>query len=298
MNPDLCAVVPCDIFHSHAHEMDYLMTDTITTLLSRDPSTANDTDFELLSGIWKELREGRLRAANNIDGNWVANIDVKRVILWAFRAGVLSDVGEDGVFSFTDKHTLPVQQFTAASERRIVPGGSTVRDAAYVAPGVIVMPPAYINIGAYVDEQTLVDSHALVGSCAQIGKRVHLSAAVQIGGVLEPIGAVPVVIEDDVMVGGNSGIYEGTIVRRRAVIGTGVILNASTPVYDLVHGRILRKTADAPLEIPENAVVVAGSRPARGDFAATEGVHIYTPVIVKYRDEKTDAGTALEESLR
>lgn len=274
------------------------MNDLLSTILSHNPAEATAADFAMLTDIWKELREGRLRAANCVDGIWTANLEVKRVILWAFKAGVLSDIGGDGVFSFTDKHTLPVQHFSAASERRIVPGGSTVRDAAYVAPGVIVMPPAYINIGAYVDEHSLVDSHALVGSCAQIGKRVHLSAAVQIGGVLEPIGAVPVIIEDDVMVGGNSGIYEGTIVRRRAVIGTGVILNASTPVYDLVQGRILRKTADAPLEIPENAVVVAGSRPARGEYAAAEGIHIYTPVIVKYRDEKTDAGTALEESLR
>jgi 2,3,4,5-tetrahydropyridine-2-carboxylate N-succinyltransferase len=274
------------------------MNDIISTLLSRDPLNADAVDFDLLDTVWQALREGRLRSATCVDGRWNANTDVKRIILWAFRAGVLSDVGDDGVFSFTDKHTLPVQKFTAESRRRIVPGGSTVRDAAYIAPGVIVMPPAYINIGAYVDEDTLVDSHALVGSCAQIGKRVHLSAAVQIGGVLEPVGAVPVVIEDDVMVGGNSGIYEGTIVRRRAVIGTGVILNASTPVYDLIHGRILRKTPESPLEIPENAVVVAGSRPARGDYAAAEGIHIYTPVIVKYRDEKTDAATALEESLR
>jgi 2,3,4,5-tetrahydropyridine-2-carboxylate N-succinyltransferase len=270
----------------------------LTSLLEKDPARADHDDFDLLDSIMEALREGRLRSAERVGGSWIANTDVKRVILWAFRAGVLRDFGGDGVFSFTDKHTLPLQEFTAESGRRIVPGGSTIRDGAYVGPGVIVMPPAYINIGAYVDDDTLVDSHALVGSCAQIGKRVHLSAAVQIGGVLEPVGAVPVVIEDDVMVGGNSGIYEGTIVRRRAVIGTGVILNASTPVYDLVHGRILRKTADSPLEIPENAVVVAGSRPARGEFAVTHGVQIYTPVIIKYRDEKTDAATALEESLR
>lgn len=274
------------------------MKDILTTILASEPSTADAHVFDLLGKVWEALREGRLRAANSIDGRWVADTDVKRVILWAFRAGVLRDVDGGASFSFTDKHTLPVQEFTAAGGRRIVPGGSTVRDGAYVAPGVIVMPPAYINIGAYVDTDTLVDSHALVGSCAQIGKRVHLSAGVQIGGVLEPVGAVPVVIEDDVMVGGNSGIYEGTIVRRRAVIGTGVILNASTPVYDIVFGRVLRKSADAPLEIPENAVVVAGSRPARGEFAAAEGLHIYTPLIIKYRDEKTDAATALEESLR
>ncbi len=274
------------------------MNEILSTLLARDPANAGDADFALLDQVWAAMREGRLRSANCVNGRWIANTDVKRVILWAFRAGVLTDAGSVGAFSFTDKHTLPVQRFAAESGRRIVPGGSTVRDAAYVAPGVIVMPPAYINIGAYVDADTLVDSHALVGSCAQIGKRVHLSAAVQIGGVLEPVGAVPVIVEDDVMVGGNSGIYEGTIVRRRAVIGTGVILNASTPVHDLVNGRVLRKTADAPLEIPENAVVVAGSRPARGAYAAAEGLQIYTPLIIKYRDEKTDAATALEESLR
>lgn len=274
------------------------MHELLHTLLERDPAHATPEDFNRLARVWEALREGRLRAAEQVDGTWVANTGVKRVILWAFRAGVLREIGDEGVFRFTDKHTLPVQGFPAESRRRIVPGGTTVRDGAYVAPGVIVMPPAYINVGAYVDEDTLVDSHALVGSCAQIGKRVHLSAAVQIGGVLEPVGAVPVVIEDDVMVGGNSGIYEGTIVRRRAVIGTGVILNASTPVYDLVHERVLRKTAEAALEIPEHAVVVAGSRPARGNFAAQNGISIYTPVIIKYRDEKTDAATALEESLR
>ncbi|MCB2206533.1 2,3,4,5-tetrahydropyridine-2,6-dicarboxylate N-succinyltransferase [bacterium] len=274
------------------------MKETIQTLLAADPSHAGTKELALLDEVWHAMREGRIRAASNIEGAWVANTEVKNVILWAFRAGVLQDVPAGETFHFTDKHTLPVQRFSAESGRRIVPGGTTVRDASYLAPGVIIMPPAYVNIGAYVDEQTMIDSHALVGSCAQIGKRVHLSAGVQVGGVLEPVGAVPVVIEDDVMVGGNSGIYEGTIVRRRAVIGTGVILNASTPVYDCVHGRILRRSNDGPLEIPENAVVVAGSRPARGEFARTEGLQMYTPLIIKYRDEKTDAATALEESLR
>lgn len=275
-----------------------MMHDELSALLSRDPADAQREEFTLLDTIWRAMREGHLRAAECVDGKWVANTQVKRVILWAFRAGELRDVHVDGVFSFTDKHTLPVQRFTATSNRRIVPGGSTVRDASYLAPGVIVMPPAYVNIGAYIDEGTMIDSHALVGSCAQIGKHVHLSAGAQIGGVLEPVGAVPVIIEDDVMVGGNTGIYEGCIIRRRTVIGTGVILNASTPVYDLVNQRTLRATPTNPLEIPEGAVVVAGSRPARGDFAVAEGIHIYTPVIIKYRDEKTDAATALEESLR
>ncbi len=274
------------------------MIETLERLLSIDPVDADPAAFSLHAEVMIALREGRLRAAHRIDGHWIADTMIKSAILWGFRAGVLTDIPDFRVFMFTDKHTLPIQHFDAASGRRIVPGGTTVRDGAYLAPGVIVMPPAYINIGAYIDEGTLVDSHALVGSCAQIGKRVHLSAAVQIGGVLEPIGAVPVIIEDDVMVGGNCGIYEGTVVRKGAVIGTGVILNASTPVYDLVHERILRKSEDEPLEIPEFAVVVPGSRPARGEFAVGAGVQLYTPVIVKYRDERTDAATALEESLR
>jgi 2,3,4,5-tetrahydropyridine-2,6-dicarboxylate N-succinyltransferase len=274
------------------------MNDTIERLLSIDPATATAEAFSLYSDILAALREGRLRSAHCIDGRWVADTAIKRAILWGFRAGVLIDIGTSDVFSFTDKHTLPLQRFDAASGRRVVPGGTTIRDGAYVASGVIIMPPAYINVGAWVDEGSMIDSHALVGSCAQVGKRVHVSAAVQIGGVLEPIGAAPVVIEDDVMIGGNSGIYEGAVVRKGAVIGTGVILNASTPVYDLVKQCILRKTPDAPLEIPEYAVVVPGSRPARGEFAQSQGVQLYTPVIVKYRDARTDAATALEESLR
>ncbi|MBI5647150.1 MAG: 2,3,4,5-tetrahydropyridine-2,6-dicarboxylate N-succinyltransferase [Ignavibacteriae bacterium] len=271
----------------------------IARILAIDPGAATDADRALLAPVWEQLRAGRLRAAEKRDGVWSVNTEVKQVILWAFRAGILENTGvSDPVFAFTDKNTIPVQTFDAASGRRIVPGGSSIRDASYIAPGVIVMPPSYINIGAFVDEGTLVDSHALVGSCAQIGKRVHLSAAVQIGGVLEPANAVPVVVEDDVMVGGNSGIYEGTIVRRGVVIGTGVILTGSTPVYDLVREVVYRKTAEHPLEIPENAVVVQGSRPARGRFAETHAIHIYTPVIIKYRDEKTDAATALEEALR
>ena len=271
----------------------------ISSILAIDPREATEAHRTMLLPIWERLRKGQIRSAEKKDGTWVVNTAVKEVILWAFRAGVLENLsaGTD-VFAFTDKNTLPVQTFDAASGRRIVPGGTSVRDATYIAPGVIVMPPSYINIGAFIDEGTLVDSHVLVGSCAQIGRNVHLSAAVQIGGVLEPIGAMPVVIEDDVMVGGNCGIYEGTIVRRRAVIGTGVILNGSTPVFDLVREVLYRKTTEHPLEIPENAVVVQGSRPARGRFAESHGVHLYTPVIVKYRDEKTDAGTALEEALR
>lgn len=275
------------------------MNDVISRLLASDPASPTEKDFEDLHSIFAAMRSGELRAACCVGGEWKADTAVKQVILWAFKSGVLQDIDVPGaVFAFTDKHTLPLQRFGADSGRRIVPGGTTVRDGAHVAPGVIIMPPAYVNIGAYIDEQTMVDSHALVGSCAQVGKRVHLSAGVQVGGVLEPIGAVPVIIEDDVMVGGNSGIYEGTIVRRGAVLGTGVILNASTPVYDCVHGRILRREVDHPLEIPENAVVVAGSRPARGAFAQEHRLQMYTPLIIKYRDSKTNAATALEESLR
>jgi 2,3,4,5-tetrahydropyridine-2-carboxylate N-succinyltransferase len=277
------------------------MHELIDRILAIDPSGAGEGDRALLAPVWEALRAGTLRAAERVDGRWTVNTRVKRVMLWAFRAGVLRDVAQrerDGVFAFTDKDTLPTQTFTAASGRRIVPGGTSVRDASHVAAGVIVMPPSYINIGAYVDEGTMVDSHVLVGSCAQVGKRVHLSAAVQVGGVLEPAGACPVIIEDDVMVGGNCGIYEGTIVRRRAVIGTGVILTGSTPVYDLVAEAVYRRTPDRPLEIPENAVVVQGSRPLRSSFAEKHGLHVYSPIIIKYRDEKTDAATALEESLR
>jgi 2,3,4,5-tetrahydropyridine-2,6-dicarboxylate N-succinyltransferase len=279
--------------------MDY--EELLKRILDIDPEYAGENEFALLEQAWEGLRSGVIRAAEKSGDSWAVNRKVKEVILWAFRAGVLRDVpGHDfgGVFSFTDKNTLPTQSFDAGSGRRIVPGGTSIRDGCFVARGVIIMPPSYVNIGAYVDKDTLIDSHVLVGSCAQIGKRVHLSAAVQIGGVLEPVGAVPVIIEDDVLVGGNCGIYEGTIVRTGAVIGTGVILTASTPVYDLVREAVYRKTPEHPLEIPESAVVVQGCRPARSAFAEKHGIQIYTPVIVKYRDDRTSAATALEESLR
>jgi len=271
----------------------------VRTLLEIDPGQATKTERELFLDFLSCLQRGELRAAEQRGRSWVANTEVKKAILWGFRAGVLVDIQTPPFdHGYTDKDTLPVRIPCVKDGIRMVPGGSSIRGGSFVAPGVIVMPPSYINIGAYVDEGTLVDSHVLVGSCAQVGKRVHLSAAVQIGGVLEPIGATPVIIEDDVMVGGNCGIYEGVIVRRRAVLGTGVILNASIPVYDLVNGTILRSAPGAPLEIPNGAVVVQGSRPAKGSHAEVWGVHLYTPVIVKYRDERTDAATALEESLR
>lgn len=243
------------------------------------------------------LTQGKVRAAEKIDGRWVVNPWVKHGILLGFRLGELTETG-CAALSFVDKDTFPARKFSVADRVRIVPGGSSARLGAYVAPSVICMPPMFINVGAYVDEGTMVDSHALVGSCAQVGKRVHLSAAAQIGGVLEPVNAAPVIIEDDVLVGGNCGIYEGTLVRARAVLGAGTILTRSTPLYDLVRGEVYRATADSPLEIPEGAVVVPGSRAVKKGAAAESGISLYTPVIVKYRDEKTDRGIELEDWLR
>jgi 2,3,4,5-tetrahydropyridine-2-carboxylate N-succinyltransferase len=243
------------------------------------------------------LTQGEIRAAEKIDGRWIVNTWVKHGILLGFRLGELAESGCTSL-TFVDKDTFPARKFSLADRIRIVPGGSSVRLGAYVAPSVICMPPMFINVGAYVDEGTMVDSHALVGSCAQIGKRVHLSAAAQIGGVLEPVNAAPVIIEDDVLVGGNCGIYEGTLVRARAVLGAGTILTRSTPLYDLVRHEVYRSTADAPLEVPEGAVVVPGSRAVKKGAAAELGISLYTPVIVKYRDEKTDRGIELEEWLR
>ncbi len=245
-----------------------------------------------------ELEKGTIRAAVRDDmGIWQPQTWVKEGILAAFRYGILAEFAS-GALSFIDKDTIPARRFKTQDAVRIVPGGSSIRRGAYIAKGVVMMPPAFVNIGAYVDEETMIDSHALVGSCAQIGKRVHLSAAAQIGGVLEPVGNVPVIIEDDVVVGGNCGIYEGTIVRSRAVIGAGVVLTGSTPVYDVVRGQIYRRTNDRALEIPFGAVVIPGSRPLTGAFAEQHGLNVATPLIVKYRDEKTDSSTALEEALR
>lgn len=249
------------------------------------------------------LNDGDVRAAQRSDasgnrGGWIVNDWVKKGILLGFRLGEMVEMGSGDLFRFFDKDTYPLKRLSLDQQVRVVPGGTAIRDGCFVAKSVVVMPPAYINVGAYVDEGTMIDSHALVGSCAQIGKRVHVSAAAQIGGVLEPVGAMPVIVEDEVMVGGNCGIYEGTIVKRRAVIGAGVILTGSTPVYDLVKQEIHRRTPDHPLVIPEGAVVVQGSRHIDAPFAKQHHIALYTPVIIKYRDEKTDAGTALEESLR
>ena len=250
------------------------------------------------------LERGEARAASPDPASptgWRVNAWVKQGILLGFRLGVLEELQAE-VLSFVDKHTYPVCHFSASDGVRIVPGGSSIRAGAYVARGVVCMPPMYINAGAYVDEGTMVDSHALVGSCAQIGKRVHLSAAAQIGGVLEPVNANPVIIEDDVLVGGNSGVYEGTIVRRGAVLAAGTILTRGTPIFDLVNGTILRATDELPLIVPENAVVVPGSRAVakgKGHEKSREwGLSLYAPVIVKYRDDKTNLSTTLEELLR
>jgi len=245
-----------------------------------------------------QLTQGKIRAAAKIAGKWRVNAWVKQGILLGFRLGALAEMSAG--LSFVDKDTFPARQFTVADGVRVVPGGSSVRVGAYVAPSVICMPPMFINVGAYVDEGTMIDSHALVGSCAQIGKRVHLSAAAQIGGVLEPVNAAPVIIEDDVLVGGNCGVFEGTLVRARAVLGAGTILTRSTPLYDPVRGKVYRATADAPLEVPENAVVVPGSRALKTAAPENRGwnLSLYTPVIVKYRDDKTDRSIELEDWLR
>lgn len=251
-----------------------------------------------ISLLLVELEKGAVRAAvRDEDGVWHPQTWVKEGILAAFKWGVAAEFAS-GALSFVDKDTIPPRRFKAADGIRIVPGGSSIRRGTYIGKGVVVMPPAFVNVGAYVDDDTMIDSHALVGSCAQIGKRVHLSAAAQIGGVLEPIGNLPVVIEDDVFIGGNCGIYEGTVVRSRAVISTGVVITGSTPVYDTVRGQIYRRTAERPLEIPFGAVVIPGSRPMKGAFAEQHGLNVATPMIVKYRDEKTDSATALEEALR
>jgi 2,3,4,5-tetrahydropyridine-2-carboxylate N-succinyltransferase len=246
------------------------------------------------------LNKGEIRAAEPDPGTpsgWRVNAWVKACILAGFRFGKVVNMTGAGAFFF-DKQTYPRQRFQLKDGIRIVPGGSSIRDGAHVGRGVTCMPPMFVNVGAYVDEGTMIDSHALVGSCAQIGKRVHLSAAAQIGGVLEPVGALPVIIEDEALIGGNCGVYEGTVVKARAVLGAGVILTRSTPVYDLVRNQIHRATDDQALVIPSDAVVVAGSRAITTDQGRAWGLSLYTPVIVKYRDDKTGARIQLEDLLR
>jgi 2,3,4,5-tetrahydropyridine-2-carboxylate N-succinyltransferase len=248
------------------------------------------------------LASGDVRAAEpdaSAVSGWRVNTWVKQGILLGFRFGDTVDMSADhGRWPFFDKDTMPVRRFDTQSAVRVVPGGSTVRDGAYLGRGVICMPPMYVNIGAWVGDGTLIDSHALVGSCAQIGRRVHLSAAAQVGGVLEPVGALPVIIEDEVLVGGNCGVYEGTIVKRRAVLASGTILTGSTPIYDLPHSRIIEPVSGQPLTVPEGAVVVPGTRPVTSGVGRDWGLAVATPIIVKYRDDRTDARTALEQWIR
>ena len=263
-------------------------------------TTFESSDREIYEEFKSALRRGEIRSAERSeDGIWRANTWVKQGILLGFRMGKMVEMSQPTeTLRFFDKDTFPLRPMSLEDGVRIVMGGSAIRDGCFVAPGVVVVPPAYVNVGAYVDVGTMVDSHALVGSCAQIGKRVHLSAAAQIGGVLEPVGAVPVVIEDDVLVGGNTGVYEGTVVRERAVLASGVILTRSTPVFDLPNERVIKSDGEKPLEIPAGAVVVQGSREISQGFGKENGLSIYCPIIVKYRDEKTDTATKLEDYLR
>lgn len=274
----------------------------IEKLFDEKPVAYTEDHFRLFQRFKEALNRGEIRSAEPdpaAASGWRVNAWVKKGILLGFRMGAIVDMSVNPARQpFLDKATYPVKHFTPEDAVRIVPGGSSVRDGCFIGHGVTCMPPMYINTGAYVDDGTMVDSHALVGSCAQIGKGCHISAASQIGGVLEPVGALPVIVEDDVLIGGNCGVYEGTVVKRRAVLGTGAILNRSTPVYDLVRGQVYSASENEPLIIPEEAVVVAGSRAIQHGPGKEWGISLYTPVIVKYRDSRTDAKIQLEDLLR
>ena len=278
------------------------LRDDITALVAAGASIDRDAARAAFAQLREALSAGTVRAAEPDPSSplgWKVNTWVKQGILLGFRCGDTVDESMDhGRWPFYDKDTLPLKRFAAGAGVRIVPGGSSVRDGAYIAPGVICMPPMYVNIGAWIGEQSLIDSHALVGSCAQIGARVHVSAGAQIGGVIEPVGALPVIVEDDALIGGNTGVYEGAIVRSKAVVGAGTILTGSTPVYDLVNGRVIRPAADQPLVIPEGAVVVPGARAVVLGEGPKWGLSLATPVIVKYRDSRTDTRTELEAWIR
>ncbi|MGA8027249.1 MAG: 2,3,4,5-tetrahydropyridine-2,6-dicarboxylate N-succinyltransferase [Bryobacteraceae bacterium] len=274
---------------------------SVESLFERNPPTYSDDQKLLFEQFRAMLNQGSIRAAEPDASHatgWRVNTWVKKGILLGFRIGTVVPMGEDVAFQFFDKSTYPVKKLRLEDGVRVVPGGSSIRDGCYVGRGVTCMPPMFINAGAYVGDGTMIDSHALIGSCAQIGRNCHISAASQIGGVLEPIGALPVIIEDDVLVGGNCGVYEGTVVKSRAVLGSGTILNRSTPVYDLVRGTLHRATGDTPVIVPEGAVVVPGSRRVESDAARAWGISLYTPVIVKYRDAGTDTKIQLEDLLR
>lgn len=274
----------------------------IEALFDLKPASYTNQDLDLFHRFKAALNAGEIRAAEPDPANglgWHVNGWVKKGILLGFRMGAVVDMSIDATRQpWFDKGTYPVRQLTDSSGVRVVPGGSSIRDGCYLGKGVTCMPPMYINVGAWVDDGTMIDSHALVGSCAQVGRNCHISAASQLGGVLEPVGALPVIVEDDVLVGGNCGVYEGTIVKRRAVLGTGVILNRSTPVYDIVRGVVHAASEEQPLVVPAEAVVVAGSRAIHRGKGADWGISLYTPVIVKYRDAKTDAKVELEDLLR
>ena len=275
------------------------LREQIEALVSENRKEFSDGERATFEAFKSALNRGEVRAAErDAEGTWRVNSWVKRGILLGFRKGTLVEMSASPALRFFDKDTYPVRTTSVSENIRIVPGGSSVRDGVYLASGVVCMPPMYVNAGAYVDEGTMIDSHALVGSCAQIGKRVHLSAAAQIGGVLEPVGAVPVIVEDDVLVGGNCGVYEGTIVREKAILAPGTILTGATPVYDTVRGEVYRRSEGKPLEIPAGAVVVPGARAVEGERGRAWGLSLYTPVIVKYRDEKTDRSAQLEDILR
>ena len=255
-------------------------------------------DLTYFNEVMDALEKGEIRVAQKIDGKWTVNKQIKETILEGFKLGVIRNMSE-GQFSFFDKDTFPVREFKADDGVRIVPGGTSIRRGAYLAPGSIVMPPAYVNVGAYVDTGTMVDSHVTIGSCAQVGKHIHISASTQIGGVLEPAGALPTIIEDDAFIGGNCGIYEGTIVQEGAVIASGVIITSSTPIFDATTGEFIRRNEDGRIVVPAGAVVVSGSKPiVRNGKPLESGVHLYCPVIVKYRDDKTAGSIHLEEMLR
>jgi len=274
-----------------------VLRERIESLSAEDDPDAGRAG-DAVADLVRALNTGTVRSASRgDDGTWTAHAWVKQGILLGFRIGRIVDYSNAN-FPFYDKHTYPVKPVQKSDGVRLVPGGSAVRTGSYLAPGVVAMPPMYVNVGAYVDEGTMIDSHALVGSCAQIGKRVHLSAAAQIGGVLEPVNATPVVIEDDVFVGGQAGVYEGCVVRAGAVLAAGVQLTSSTRLYDAAKSRIITADDEGTLTVPENAVVVSGSRPLDTDFGAAHGLSLYTPVIIKYRDGSTDAATALEDALR
>lgn len=278
------------------------MQTEIENLFDQKPSTYTEEHFSLFARFKQALNEGAVRSAEpdaSAKSGWRVNIWVKKGVLLGFRMGAVVDMSPDSArLPMFDKATFPVKRLGPESGVRLVPGGSSIRDGCFIGRGVVCMPPMYVNTGTYIGEGAMIDSHALVGSCAQIGKNCHISAAAQIGGVLEPVGSLPVIIEDDVLVGGNCGVYEGTVVKRRVVLGSGVILTRSTPVYDVARGEVYRATDDEPLVIPEDAVVVAGSRAIARGPGKDWGISLYTPVIVKYRDSKTEAKVQLEDLLR